>query len=67
MRRWRERRQARRQADGAWVKAVKTSGLYGDGGGLYLKGARRLQKLDVRWSDSGKVRKHGLGPTHTVD
>ena len=49
------------------VEAARKPGLFGDGGGLYLK-------VDVGGSKSwvfrhklnGKTRKYGLGPTHTV-
>jgi len=50
-----------------FVQTVKAAGLYGDGGGLYLKvGDGGAKSWIIRWSSGGKVRKRGLGPTHTV-
>ena len=49
------------------VETVKKPGLYGDGGNLFLKVDDGGSKSWMfRHQVSGKVRKYGLGPTHTV-
>ena len=49
------------------VETVKKPGLHGDGGNLFLKVDDGGSKSWMfRHQVSGKVRKYGLGPTHTV-
>jgi hypothetical protein len=49
------------------VERTKRRGYYGDGGGLFLQVSARGSKSWVfRFTDNGKLREMGLGPTHTV-
>ena len=49
------------------VETAKTPGLYGDGGNLFLKvDVSGAKSWIMRWQDGGKVKKMGLGATHTV-
>ena len=49
------------------VETMRKPGLHGDGGNLYLKVDDGGSKSWMfRHQVSGKVRKYGLGPTHTV-
>ena len=50
-----------------YVETVKKPGLHGDGGNLFLKVDDGGSKSWMfRHQVSGKVRKYGLGPTHTL-
>ncbi len=50
-----------------YVETVKKPGLHGDGGNLFLKVDDGGSKSWMfRHQVRGKVRKYGLGPTHTV-
>jgi integrase len=50
-----------------YVETVKRSGLFGDGGNLYLKVDPSGSKSWIfRHVVAGKFRKYGLGPVHTV-
>lgn len=50
-----------------FVETAKKPGLYGDGGGLYLKvGDNGAKSWIYRFALNGKPAKMGLGPTHTI-
>jgi integrase len=48
-----------------FTQTVKKTGLYGDGGGLYLKVGGSKSWI-FRHQVRGEVKKYGLGPLHTV-
>lgn len=49
------------------VAKEKRAGVYGDGGGLYLKvSTAGVKSWAFRFRDGGRLREMGLGPVHTV-
>jgi hypothetical protein len=49
------------------VAQAKRRGYYGDGGGLFLQVSATGSKSWVfRFKEAGRLRKMGLGPTHTI-
>ena len=49
------------------VEAASNTGLYGDGGGLYLQITKAgVKSWLFRYMRNGKARGMGLGPLHTI-